>query len=165
MPLPAWLGWTQPPGDVPGYGPVDAEDSRTLASLLAHHPATQWCITLTGPTDPAPPDPAPPGPARPQTVLIPRPRSRTGSPASPSPRWKPATAPTHANHAVGGDGGSGLGSLLGTGSGDGRARPDVGAPARRRPAARAGRGADVPLPAALPVLLEPDAASRRRTVS
>ena len=31
MPLSAWLGWTEAPGDVPGYGPVNAEDSRTLA--------------------------------------------------------------------------------------------------------------------------------------
>ncbi len=46
MPLSAWLGWTEAPGDVPGYGPVDAEDSRTLASLLAR-PGNQWCVTLT----------------------------------------------------------------------------------------------------------------------
>ena len=49
MPLSAFLGWTQSPGDVPGYGPVDAEDSRTLADLLAHRPANQWCVTLTDP--------------------------------------------------------------------------------------------------------------------
>ncbi len=48
MPLTTWLGWTQSPGDVPGYGPVDAEDSRTLASLLARSPGNQWCVTLTG---------------------------------------------------------------------------------------------------------------------
>jgi hypothetical protein len=49
VPLSAWLGWTESPGDVPGYGPVDAEDSRTLADLLAHRPANQWCVTLTDP--------------------------------------------------------------------------------------------------------------------
>jgi hypothetical protein len=49
MPLTAWLGWTQSPGDVPGYGPLDASDSRTLASQLAQDPASQWCVTLTGP--------------------------------------------------------------------------------------------------------------------
>jgi hypothetical protein len=48
MPLSAWLGWTEAPGDVPGYGPVDAEDSRTLAGLLAR-PGNQWCVTLTDP--------------------------------------------------------------------------------------------------------------------
>jgi HPt (histidine-containing phosphotransfer) domain-containing protein len=47
MPLSAWLGWTESPGDVPGFGPIDAEDSRTLADLLAHRPANQWCVTLT----------------------------------------------------------------------------------------------------------------------
>jgi Domain of unknown function (DUF222) len=49
MPLSAWLGWTQSPGDVPGFGPLDAADSRTLAGLLAANPANQWCVTLTGP--------------------------------------------------------------------------------------------------------------------
>ena len=47
MPLSAWLGWTQSPGDIPGYGPIDADDSRTLATLLARNPASQWCVTLT----------------------------------------------------------------------------------------------------------------------
>jgi Domain of unknown function (DUF222) len=47
MPLSAWLGWTEAPGDVPGYGPVDAEDSRTLAGQLARTPGNRWCITLT----------------------------------------------------------------------------------------------------------------------
>jgi HNH endonuclease len=49
MPLSAWLGWTQSPGDVPGFGPIDADDSRALADLLAHRPANQWCVTLTDP--------------------------------------------------------------------------------------------------------------------
>jgi len=48
MPLSAWLGWTEAPGDVPGYGPIDAEDSRTLASQLAR-PGNKWCVTLTDP--------------------------------------------------------------------------------------------------------------------
>jgi hypothetical protein len=47
MPLSAWLGWTQSPGDVPGFGPLDAADSRTLAGLLSRNPANQWCVTLT----------------------------------------------------------------------------------------------------------------------
>jgi hypothetical protein len=49
MPLSAWLGWNEAPGDVPGYGPVDAGDSRTLADLLTHRPGNQWCVTLTDP--------------------------------------------------------------------------------------------------------------------
>jgi hypothetical protein len=49
IPLSAWLGWTDSPGDVPGFGPLDAADSRTLAGLLAQGPASQWCVTLTDP--------------------------------------------------------------------------------------------------------------------
>jgi hypothetical protein len=49
MPLAAWLGWTDSPGDVPGFGPLDAADSRTLAGLLAQGPGSQWCVTLTSP--------------------------------------------------------------------------------------------------------------------
>ena len=41
-----WLGWSQSPGDVPGFGPLDAADSRDLADALAGHPDTQWCLTL-----------------------------------------------------------------------------------------------------------------------
>ena len=47
MPLSAWLGWTQSPGDVPGFGPLDAADSRTLADLLGRGTKSQWCVTLT----------------------------------------------------------------------------------------------------------------------
>ena len=102
MPLTAWPGWTQSPGDVPGYGPLDAEDSR-----IAHGPNSQWCVTLTGraghpvahacarhrppgpPTPPAashqqpkPPRTAEPGPARPGPT---RPAPTGPGPAGPSP--------------------------------------------------------------------------------
>ena len=102
MPLAAWLGWTQAPGDIPGYGPVDAEDSRTLAGQLAASPASQWCVTLTdpggrpaahacarrGPGPPGAPPPPPPGPPRPATAN-PRPRASPdpGPPATPIPGW------------------------------------------------------------------------------
>ncbi|HEX9357086.1 MAG TPA: DUF222 domain-containing protein [Streptosporangiaceae bacterium] len=49
MPLSAWLGWTQSPGDIPGYGPLDAGDCSTLAHQLAANPASRWCVTLTDP--------------------------------------------------------------------------------------------------------------------
>ncbi len=49
LPLATWLGWSRSPGDAAGFGPLDAEDSRTVAAWLARHPATQWCLTLTGP--------------------------------------------------------------------------------------------------------------------
>ncbi len=48
MPVSAWLGGAEP-GEVPGYGPVDAGTSRDLAGLLARDTATRWCLTLTGP--------------------------------------------------------------------------------------------------------------------
>jgi hypothetical protein len=50
MPLSAWLGWTETPGDVPGYGPVDADDSRALAGQLARTQGNRWCVTLTDPS-------------------------------------------------------------------------------------------------------------------
>lgn len=49
LPLATWLGWSQSPGDVPGFGPLDAADSRAMADALAGHPATQWCLTLVAP--------------------------------------------------------------------------------------------------------------------
>ena len=47
MPLASWLGWSESPGEAAGYGPLDADDARALASWLAAHPATTWCVTLT----------------------------------------------------------------------------------------------------------------------
>ncbi len=49
LPLATWLGQSDVPGQVPGYGPLDAMDSRALTAALATHPGTQWCLTLTGP--------------------------------------------------------------------------------------------------------------------
>ena len=48
LPLATWLGQSQAPGQVPGYGPVDATDARALAAALDAHPGTTWCLTLTG---------------------------------------------------------------------------------------------------------------------
>jgi hypothetical protein len=48
MPMSAWLGGGEP-GEVTGYGPTDAPDSRDLAGLLSRDPATRWCLTLTRP--------------------------------------------------------------------------------------------------------------------
>ena len=111
MPLSAWLGWTQSPGDVPGYGPVDADDSRTLAGQLAQSPASRWCVTLTGaggrpaahacarhgpgPSGAPPPPPHPPPPPSPASP-IPRPRASPspGPPASPGrPIPRPPATP------------------------------------------------------------------------
>ena len=48
LPLATWLGWSEAPGEAAGYGPLDADDSRSVAAMLAAHPATTWCVTLTG---------------------------------------------------------------------------------------------------------------------
>jgi hypothetical protein len=48
LPLSTWLGWSTSPGEVAGFGPLDAADSRALAAALARDPATNWCVTVTG---------------------------------------------------------------------------------------------------------------------
>jgi hypothetical protein len=83
MPLTAWLGLSDLPGEVAGLSALDAGACRDLADLLACDPATRWCLTLTGPggravahgcarrgPGPTPPDgpgPGPPGNRRPGT--------------------------------------------------------------------------------------------------
>jgi len=47
MPLSTWLGLSHTPGEVTGYGPLDADDSRDLATRLGRNPATRWQLTLT----------------------------------------------------------------------------------------------------------------------
>lgn len=82
MPLSAWLGITNNPGEIAGRGALDAWSCREIASLLAGRPGIQYCMTVTTqdgrplghactrtpPPGLAPPGPAPPGaiPARPQ---------------------------------------------------------------------------------------------------
>jgi Domain of unknown function (DUF222) len=79
MPLGTWLGLSQSPGEVPGFGPLGAEDSRSLGLVMAAHPRTRWCLTVTDYNGrpvahgcvpprrgPPPCDPGPP-PARPGT--------------------------------------------------------------------------------------------------
>jgi hypothetical protein len=49
MPLAAWLEMSQAPGEVPGYGSVDAWACRDLAARLAGSRGARWCVTLTDP--------------------------------------------------------------------------------------------------------------------
>ncbi len=74
MPLSAWLGVTNNPGEVAGRGVLDAWSCREIASLLAARPGTRYCLTVTTPdghplghgcTRTPPPGPALPGPAPP----------------------------------------------------------------------------------------------------
>jgi hypothetical protein len=47
MPLTAWLGLTQSPGEVTAFGPLTAETCRDLADQIAASPGSRWCLTLT----------------------------------------------------------------------------------------------------------------------
>ncbi len=47
MPLSAWLGLSNRPGQVTGYGPADAWTCRYLSDRLADQPGTQYCVTVT----------------------------------------------------------------------------------------------------------------------
>jgi hypothetical protein len=48
MPLSTWLGLLEVPSEVTGFGPLTADDSRHLATAMAEHSQTRWCVTLTG---------------------------------------------------------------------------------------------------------------------
>ena len=108
------LGLSQAPGDVGGFGPVDAATAADLTALAAADPATRWCLTLTGPNGEAighgcappgrapssrapsgrarPPDGTPPGHPGPQTPGTPgRPGSIPGTPGSPCAPGSPGT--------------------------------------------------------------------------
>jgi hypothetical protein len=102
MPLSAWLGWTQSPGEVPGFGPLDAADSRTLADLLGRNPANRWCVTLTDRaghpvahacTRPGPRPRPVPGPPDPGTSASLGMRSGSSPRAGPSTPARPGTRP------------------------------------------------------------------------
>ena len=68
MPAAAWLGLADTPGETGGFGALDASTCRDLATALAAHRTTRWCITLLS-TDGKPvahgcarAGPGPPGP-------------------------------------------------------------------------------------------------------
>ena len=47
MPLAAWLGISQSPGEIAGFGPASARTCREIADLIAENPGSRWCLTLT----------------------------------------------------------------------------------------------------------------------
>jgi hypothetical protein len=49
VPLLTHLGLTSEPGLVAGFGPVDPALARELAARAAAHPASRFCVTVTGP--------------------------------------------------------------------------------------------------------------------
>ncbi|HYK68130.1 MAG TPA: DUF222 domain-containing protein [Streptosporangiaceae bacterium] len=84
MPLGAWLGITNSPGEAAGRGVLDAWSCREVASSLAGQPGSRYCLTVTTPDGhpvghacsrtpppglardgPARPPPGPPGTERP----------------------------------------------------------------------------------------------------
>jgi Domain of unknown function (DUF222) len=83
MPMTTWLGLSPRPGQVSGYGPVDAWTARQLATCIAGQPGVQYCLTITTPdgqpaghacTTSPPPSTAPAsGPAPPGSSLAARP--------------------------------------------------------------------------------------------
>ena len=48
MPLASWLGTSEEPGEVVGFGTVAAADGQALADRLAGERSSRWCLTLTG---------------------------------------------------------------------------------------------------------------------
>ena len=97
LPLSTWLGWSASPGEVAGFGPLDAADSRALAAALARAPATTWCVTITGTDGRAvahgcakagpdqPPKEPPPPPMKPASPQTEPPSPREGGPGPPAP--------------------------------------------------------------------------------
>jgi hypothetical protein len=48
MPLSTWLGLSQSPGEVSGFGVLGADDCRQLGRVMGADLHTRWCLTLTG---------------------------------------------------------------------------------------------------------------------
>ena len=88
VPLTTWLGLSRSPGQVAGFGPLDADDSAVLAAMLAGHPATRWCLTVTD------------AEGRPVAHGC----ARHGPPTDPSPQWRTQPGPPGGTGPPGGAG-------------------------------------------------------------
>src|SRR5580693_2274835 len=49
VPLATALGQSGAPGEVAGFGLLDAADTRDLIAAAARHPSTRWCLTVLHP--------------------------------------------------------------------------------------------------------------------
>jgi hypothetical protein len=105
LPLSAYLGLSDAPGEVGGHGAADADTCREVAAWLAANDRTRWCVTFTdgdgravahacarhGPLPGPPPrrSDGPPGSARPFGPAGPQGRlgDSPGSPGEPIIRW------------------------------------------------------------------------------
>lgn len=104
LPLMTWLGLAAVPGNVAGHGPLDATDSRALATVLAGRVGSQWCLTLTDTS------------GRPVAHGCARPGRNDGGRRAP-PRAKPPDRPEAPRHPA---------SRTAPTSPSGRASPDPG---------------------------------------
>ena len=87
MPLASWLGLSDAPGNVAGFGPLDADDSRAIADALSARTGTRWCLTLTDAHGrPVAHGCARAGPSQSQPAGSPRDGPSTGAPSEPGTR-------------------------------------------------------------------------------
>jgi hypothetical protein len=49
VPAGTLLGWSATPAQAGAWGLLDRDEARAIAAAAAAHPATRWCLTLTGP--------------------------------------------------------------------------------------------------------------------
>ncbi|MBV9384764.1 MAG: hypothetical protein JO242_29400, partial [Streptosporangiaceae bacterium] len=49
IPASTLLGCSGAPGEAAGWGLLDPATTQDLVTAASHHPATRWCITVTGP--------------------------------------------------------------------------------------------------------------------
>jgi hypothetical protein len=48
VPAGTLLGWDTTPAEVGGWGLLDSDETRTVVAAASRHPATRWCVTVTG---------------------------------------------------------------------------------------------------------------------
>jgi len=48
VPAGTLLGWSAAPAQAGAWGLLDRDETRAVATAAAAHPATRWCVTLTG---------------------------------------------------------------------------------------------------------------------
>ncbi len=124
VPLDTVLGQSATPGEVAGYGPLDADDARDLVAAAARHPDTRWCVTALHPDGtaaahgcargrhPPPPAPRPAGPDPPPPApgpVGPHPPPPAPRPAGPDPP-PPAPGPVGPDPPPGNSGPADTGS-------------------------------------------------------
>jgi hypothetical protein len=80
VPAGTLLGWSTAPGEIPGFGLLDAQTTWDMTQAAAAHPETRWCITVVGPDGTATAHGCAPGPHR----WTPGPRDGPGPPATPA---------------------------------------------------------------------------------